>query len=72
MKKIIEFNKLENGKYKLLTNDMFFETDLGTLKLTPKQALEIAYTLFDSYGLDYDILNILEEYGGLKDESNSS
>ena len=55
----IIFKKIKNGRYSP-RSDLFFDTELGTLKLTPEQALEVAYTLFDDFGIDYRPLEELE------------
>ena len=55
----LTFKKIKNGRYHL-HSDLFFETELGTLKLTPEQALEITYTLFDDFGCDYRPVEELE------------
>lgn len=60
MQKIIKFNKMSNGRHKL-NGHIIFDTNLGILELTPEQALDIVYTLVDSCGLNYNILNELEE-----------
>jgi len=73
MQRIIKFSKIWNGKYQLSGN-MTFETNLGFMQLTPEQGLEIAFTLFDDYGMDYDILYELEDKikkKGGEDESNT-
>lgn len=55
----IMFKKINNGRYHP-NSDLFFDTELGTLKLTPRQALEIAYTLCDDFGFDYRLIEELE------------
>ncbi len=55
----LTFKKIKNGRYHP-RSDLFFETELGTLKLTPEQALEITYTLFDDFGCDYRPVEELE------------
>lgn len=55
----ITFKKINNGRYHP-NSDLFFDTELGTLKLTPRQALEIAYTLCDDFEIDYKIIEDIE------------
>lgn len=52
---------LTNGRYNL-HGDLFFTTEDGTeIKMTVKDALEVAYTLFDSVGHSYKELEAIEE-----------
>lgn len=49
---------VKNGKY-TLHGRFTFETEKGTLVLTPQDAIEIATTLFDWAGENYEpIINI--------------
>lgn len=61
MQKVIRFSKIWNGRYKLKSGNVIFDTNIGILDLTPQQALEIAYALVDGCGLDYSILDKVEE-----------
>ncbi len=74
MQRIIKFSKIKNGKYQLVSGNMTFETNLGIMELTPEQGLEIAFTLFDDFMMDYDVLYELEDRikkKGGEDESNT-
>ena len=51
-----EIKNIHNCKYDLKGN-LFFETNGKKYTMTAKEALEIAYTLFDSVGHSYDELD---------------
>ena len=51
---------ITNGRYDLNGN-LLFDTDQGQITMTAKDALEIAYTLFDSVGHSYDELDEINE-----------
>lgn len=54
-----EIKNVKNGRYTL--NGKFeFDIQDGILKIDAKDALEIAYTLFDWAGKDYVILNEID------------
>lgn len=57
----MEIKEIKNGRYRVHTSELDFETEQGTLTINAKSALEIAYTLFDMYGLNYKSLEELEE-----------
>lgn len=52
---------LKNGRYNLHGRLMFDTIDGNTLTLTPQDALEIAYTLFDWANQPYDAIEKIEE-----------
>jgi hypothetical protein len=56
----MEYKQITKGRYNL-NNDLMFDSENGDLKINSTSALEIAYTLFDCYGFNYDILEELEE-----------
>ena len=59
-----EIKNIHNCKYDLNGN-LFFEANGKKYTTTAKEALEIAYTLFDSIGYDYkDLDNIYNELEG--------
>ena len=49
-----------NTKYDL-NHNIYLNTHKGKVELTPDEAIDIAYAIVDSYGLDYKILNTLQE-----------
>jgi hypothetical protein len=57
---MIEFatkiENIKNGGYRL-NGTLVFETSIGNIKMNPKDALEIVYTLADSLGIDYSLLD---------------
>lgn len=55
-----ELSNIQNCKYDLNGN-LFFEANGKQYKISQKDALELAYTLFDSVGHSYDELYKLEE-----------
>lgn len=55
-----ELTNIKNGRYNM-RGDLFFNTDQGDYTISQKDALEIAYTLFDSAGFSYAELEKLEE-----------
>jgi len=57
-----------NPKYDL-NHNIYLLTHEGKIKLTADEALNVAYALVDSYGLDYKILDRLQyEYDKDKGE----
>ena len=62
-----EIKNIHNCKYDLKGN-LYFEANSKQYTMTTKEALEIAYTLFDSIGYDYNILDDIydELEGGIK------
>lgn len=56
------FNNLQvkNGSYNL-HGRLHFDTEHGKMTLTPQDALEIAYTLFDWAGQPYTPIEKIEE-----------
>lgn len=48
-------------KYNAITGNISCKTDTGYLEINAKNALEIAYALFDWAGLDYEILDKLSQ-----------
>lgn len=46
-------------KYDLFHN-IFLNTHKGKVELTPDEAIDIAYAIVDSYGLNYKILEPLQ------------
>lgn len=53
--------EIKNGRYKIQKSELDFDTEQDILTINAKSALEIAYTLFDMYGLSYKPLEELEE-----------
>lgn len=51
--------KIKKVEYNL-KNEIIIDSDEGEKKISSKDALEIAYALFDCYGFKYDILEDLE------------
>ena len=51
---------VKNGKY-TAHGRLIFNTSQGELTLTPADAIEIAYTLFDWAGADYDPIEEIQE-----------
>ena len=51
---------VKNGKY-TLHGRLIFDTAKGQLTLTPQDAIEIAYTLFDWAGMPYDQIEQIED-----------
>lgn len=56
----MEIKNIKNGRYNI-HNKLTFDTNFGEINLDSKSALEIAYTLFDCYGMSYAELEKLEE-----------
>lgn len=55
-----EIKGIHNCRYDLNGN-LFFDADDKPYKISTKDALELAYTLFDSMGHSYDELEQIEE-----------
>ena len=55
-----EIKNIHNCKYDLNGN-LFFEVNGKKYTMTTKEALEIAYTLFDSVGHSYDELDKISD-----------
>lgn len=55
-----EIKNIHNCKYDLKGN-LFFEANSKKYTMTAKEALEIAYTLFDSVGHSYDELDEISD-----------
>lgn len=51
---------IRNGKYRL-NGDLEFDTDKGKLVITPREALNIVYTLVDSLYMPYDLVYLIED-----------
>ena len=51
---------IKDGRYNL-HGRLIFNTDKGELTLTPQDAIEIAYTLFDWANMDYAPIQDIEE-----------
>ena len=49
-----------NTKYDL-NHNIYLNTHKGKVELTADEAIDIAYAIVDSYGLDYKILDELQE-----------
>ena len=49
-----------NTKYDL-SHNIYLNTHKGKVELTPDEAIDIAYAIVDSYGLDYKILDALQD-----------
>ncbi len=49
-----------DAKYDL-NHNIFLNTHKGKVELTPDEAIDVAYAIVDSYGLDYKILDRLQE-----------
>ena len=49
-----------NTKYDL-NHNIYINTHKGKVELTADEAIDIAYAIVDSYGLDYKILDELQE-----------
>lgn len=56
----ISIKGIKNCKYDMLGN-LFFDIEDKHYKITEKDALELAYCLFDSIGHDYKELEAVEE-----------
>jgi len=69
MQKVIKFSKIWNGRNRT-NGHIIFDTNIGILDLTSEQALDIAYSLVDSCGLDYSILDEVEERINGKEETD--
>lgn len=52
--------QVKDGKY-TLHGRLIFKTNQGDLTLTPQDAIEIAYTLFDWAGMPYDQIEQIED-----------
>lgn len=48
-----------NTKYDLFHN-IYLNTHKGKIELTPDEAIDVAYAIVDSYGLDYKMLDELQ------------
>ena len=48
-----------NTKYNL-NHNIYLNTHKGKIELTADEAIDIAYAIVDSYGLDYKILDDLQ------------
>lgn len=57
---MLELKNIKQGKYDL-NNNLFFNIDGQDYKISAKDALEIAYTLFDSMNKSYDILEEIDQ-----------
>lgn len=58
----MKINKVSTGRYRPLTKELAFMTDREEiLIINSNVALEIAYTLFDMFGMNYKSLEELEE-----------
>jgi hypothetical protein len=53
--------KENSGRYDLKGNLEFLDENDNVIKINSIDALEIAYTLFDSYNMPYTILDELNE-----------
>lgn len=57
-----------DAKYDLEHN-IYLNTHNGKVKLTADEAIDVAYAIVDSFGLNYKILNDLEDaYAEYKEE----
>ena len=57
----MKIKEVKNGKYRPMMKELVFDTENGVLVINEKSALEIAYTLFDRYAINYKPLEELEE-----------
>lgn len=55
-----KYLNIKNGKYRV-NGDLEFDTDNGKLVMTPKEALNITYTLVDSLCMPYDLVYLIED-----------
>ena len=56
----MEIKDVKNLRYDMNGN-IFFDSSIGPMQIEEKNALEIAYALLDSNGLEYKILDELDE-----------
>lgn len=56
----MKINNIKNGEY---TTDgkFYFESNIGNIETSAIEVLEMAYTLFDWAGMDYKVLDEINE-----------
>lgn len=57
---IIKIDTIEESRYKL-NGTITFNSNIGSIELNPRVALDIAYTLFDWAGLSYEEVDKIQE-----------
>ena len=56
----MELKELKNGKYNLIKRTLKFDSNVGEIVIDPKEALEIVFTIFDAFDMDYMTVYELE------------
>lgn len=56
----MQIKDIQNARY-TLNGRIFFDSNVGNIEMSAKDALEISYILFDSVGIDYKVLDEISE-----------